>query len=356
MKRKITLMLLVFFALGMQAQEYVLRVYQSTGSATTVKVADIDSMFFYNEGFVLSSKCPLDDYTDAFNVALTGSQMEYVLSAKDGATWAGMQSQLNAGAIKMYPMPAAGMVDYKNAAEATKGFFFNAEGAVCDSTAADCAFKLKANALGSTLSFDLTLRAYDIISESPLTANTTVTLRFAVGDASSVSIFTYNVNVLDAGTIVWNPSLIKSGEFTYDVKMQPTAGYDKVFFDLDSTEIATKLGYADAGALHAAIADSSVVIYGVNADGSLYDPDTHKLYTATNYGNWFDAQGNVCTWGATAAIAVETLSKKQPFSLDMTQYPNNCKAGDTFVVKQAFVKLSDKTQAVITYNISIVGK
>lgn len=353
MKKTITLLFLMFFVVGISAQEeYVMKVYQGT-SATTYLVSGVDSMYFTSDGYTFSLAWPLDNY-DVNNLALTADQMNAICT-KVEASWADIKSGLDAGNIKLFAVKD-GAADLTTSATSTDGLYFNASGTVCAKGAEGCAFYVKGNTAGSTMSFDFNIYPYENTSESPLNSGDNITVKFAVGETEPI-IFSVYVTVQDAGTIVWNPSYAKNGAMTYDANLQPNNDYKTLTITLDSTEIATALGLATPADLRAGLADSTVVFYGVNADGSLYTNETTgKHTTANNNGCWYSADGNVCVWGTTAAVFVESLSSTDIFNVHMGEYPKACAVDNSFVVKQAYVKPADGKQAIITYNIKIVGK
>lgn len=95
--------------------------------------------------------------------------------------------------------------------------------------------------------------------------------------------------------------------------------------------------------------DSKIKFYAVEPDGSL-NPKT----TANGYGHWFDAHGKVCNWGVDGRIFSEYNAPIFTFSIG--QYPNQCKKGDKFTIKQALVyeyEAGKTVKATFAFNITI---
>lgn len=348
MKKTITFLCLMFLGLGLHAQEYVMQVYQG-GTATSYLVSSVDSMYFYSDGYTFSLEWPMDNFeTNVFSVST--DDMNTICMDFD-ATWDDLKAALTAGTVKLYGA-GTDAVDYTVSTTADAGFYFDASGAVCEAGATECGFFIKANTTGETLAFDFSFYPYEEISESPFTAGDVVTFQLYVADESQAidELFTFSITIQDAGTILWNPSYEKSGVMTYSVSLQPNDEYASLSIALDSTEIASALGLENGSAVIAGLADSTIVFHGVNADGSLYDGTT-----ANNYGCWYSTAGDVSTWGDGCALFVESASTSDPFTMNIGEYPSACTVGDTYTVKQAFVKLSDDSQATITYNVTIVG-
>ncbi len=95
--------------------------------------------------------------------------------------------------------------------------------------------------------------------------------------------------------------------------------------------------------------DDSVKFYAVESDGSL-NPTT----TANGHGHWFDANGNVISWGDHAVLFSEfDLSS---FSFSIGQFPAHAQSGEIHTIKQAFVyeyEPGQTVQATIVFNIEL---
>ncbi len=107
-------------------------------------------------------------------------------------------------------------------------------------------------------------------------------------------------------------------------------------FVLQSSEISEKMGNA-------------VTFYGVESDGTL-----NATTTANGYGHWFDADGNVCSWGEEAKLFSEYDASTFTFSIG--QYPGHCVSGDQFTIKQALVyeyESGKSVQVTFVFNITL---
>jgi hypothetical protein len=87
-----------------------------------------------------------------------------------------------------------------------------------------------------------------------------------------------------------------------------------------------------------AIENNELVFSGVNADGTVYkDADGKIVSTAAFPGHWFDASGNVTTFGSTTNVPVcfsELHFTKESLQFSLGYHPDNTKAGDVFTFKQ----------------------
>ena len=76
--------------------------------------------------------------------------------------------------------------------------------------------------------------------------------------------------------------------------------------------------------------------------------------TANGYGHWFNATGNVCTWGIDAKVYSEF--DQSGYSFVIGQYPGQCKKDDKFTIKQALVynyETNKNVRATFVFNITI---
>lgn len=93
----------------------------------------------------------------------------------------------------------------------------------------------------------------------------------------------------------------------------------------------------------------TIIFNGVNSDGTLSSQST-----ANNPGHWFDAKGNICTWGNSAMLFSEfTLST---LSFKLGQYPGHCTKGEKFSIKQAMVYTptdGEAVKATFVFNVTI---
>ena len=95
--------------------------------------------------------------------------------------------------------------------------------------------------------------------------------------------------------------------------------------------------------------DSKIKFYAVESNGSL-----NATTTANGYGHWFDANGNVISWGEGAMVFSEYDATN--FSFSIGQYPGHCSTGDQFTFKQALVyeyETGKTVQSTFVFNITI---
>jgi len=75
---------------------------------------------------------------------------------------------------------------------------------------------------------------------------------------------------------------------------------------------------------------SNIIFHAAQPDGTL-DPNS----TANHPGHWFDAEGYVTTWGATAALFSEY--NPSSFTFNIGQYPGQAVRGTRYVIRQAML-------------------
>lgn len=95
--------------------------------------------------------------------------------------------------------------------------------------------------------------------------------------------------------------------------------------------------------------DSKIKFYAVESNDEL-----NATITANGYGQWFDANGNVISWGEEAIVFSEYDSNGFTFSLG--QYPDHCSTGDEFTIKQSLVyeyETGKTVQATFVFHITI---
>ena len=89
--------------------------------------------------------------------------------------------------------------------------------------------------------------------------------------------------------------------------------------------------------------------YAINPDGSL-DSNSTAFYP----GHWFDNTGTVTQWGNNSFIYSEININN--FNVRIGQYPDLCKNGDKFTIRQALIytrNQTDTSRVTFTFNISI---
>ena len=95
--------------------------------------------------------------------------------------------------------------------------------------------------------------------------------------------------------------------------------------------------------------DSKIKFYAIESNNKL-----NANITANGYGHWFDATGDVVSWGINAMIFSEFDAAG--FSFSIGQYPGHCSPGDQYKIKQALVytyEAGKSVQATFELNITI---
>ncbi|RPJ55090.1 MAG: DUF4859 domain-containing protein, partial [Dehalococcoidia bacterium] len=97
-------------------------------------------------------------------------------------------------------------------------------------------------------------------------------------------------------------------------------------FVLSGTEITSNIGQPSS--------TKKIKFYGVNSNGTLATTPT-----ATGYGHWFDASGNVCNWvsGTTGTNRVFSEFNETNFIFTLGQHPGRSTAGDVYKIKQSLI-------------------
>lgn len=120
------------------------------------------------------------------------------------------------------------------------------------------------------------------------------------------------------------------------------ANVDKIAKALGTTSAIVTSGFSTAG----------ITFYGVNANGT-----AQTASTANAPGHWFNASGNVCSWGTTARVYSECSEKKLSFNVG--QYPGRCSAGSKFTIRQKMTRTDatdGKTRTVLyVFNVRMVN-
>ena len=136
---------------------------------------------------------------------------------------------------------------------------------------------------------------------------------------------------------------------SYNVSFEAsTTAYTGTTISVDATELAEAL-VVQATNIEAKMTSGEITFNAVEADGSL-----NAQTTANGYGHWFDANGNVCSWGEDAHVFSEFTPSSFTFSIG--QYPNHCTKGDQYTIKQALVyeyETDKKVQITFVFNITL---
>ncbi|WP_162304835.1 DUF4859 domain-containing protein [Sphingobacterium olei] len=136
--------------------------------------------------------------------------------------------------------------------------------------------------------------------------------------------------------------------FDYDIEFAYNAGgYTGGSVEIDRDALAAAFGLTVNEV--STFFGSQIVFYGANSDGTL-DPNS----TANHPGHWFDAEGNITTWGATAVLFSEYNASA--FVFNIGQYPGQAVQGNKYVIRQSLVYKDDngdETQVTFRLNVTI---
>ncbi len=152
------------------------------------------------------------------------------------------------------------------------------------------------------------------------------------------------------GNLVFDGSEIpKDVDFNFDVTFPADAtGYSGKKIELgDDVITLAKAFVRQPGQISSAMGDK-IKLYAIENNGNL-----NSNMTAIN-GHWYNSTGNVCPWGNDAKVFSEYDGTAFVFSLG--QYPNHCKAGDEFTIRQALVyeyETGKSVKATFTFKIKI---
>jgi len=140
----------------------------------------------------------------------------------------------------------------------------------------------------------------------------------------------------------------KDNTFSFNISFpRDTVSYSGKIASVDLTQLAQTFALQPSKITQ--LMGSSISFYAVESNGSL-NPTT----TANGYGHWFDANGDVVSWGSNAKVFSEFNGSNFTFSIG--QYPGHSVSGDQYIIKQALVYTyeSGKTaQATFVFNIQI---
>ena len=136
-------------------------------------------------------------------------------------------------------------------------------------------------------------------------------------------------------------------EFRYTLTMPPKSDYSSVAVPLDKSSIALAFGLSESELAEKIGTD--IRYYAVNPDQS-FDAKS----TAIDPGHWYNAEGQVVSYGDQAIIFSEI--NKNTLTANIGQYPNRSAIGDSYLIKQALVYQKSATEEVqihLIYSIKI---
>lgn len=136
-------------------------------------------------------------------------------------------------------------------------------------------------------------------------------------------------------------------EFTFQLTMSPKSDYSPTAVPLDKSAIALAFGLSESDLVEKIGTD--IRYYAVNPDES-FDANS----TAIDPGHWYNAEGQVVSYGDQAVIYSEI--NKNTLTANIGQYPDRSVKGDSYLIKQALVYQKSATEEVqvhLIYSIKI---
>ena len=164
----------------------------------------------------------------------------------------------------------------------------------------------------------------------------------ASGTTNPLSItITSNKKVTATFTAIPNDTLI------YTILMNPLSDYTATTVKLDSARITKDFGLTSAQI--ASGFGTTIKYYAINPDGSF-----DSVSTANAPGHWFTNTETTTGYGTTSYIYSELTIAT--LLANIGQYPNTCKAGDSYTIRQTLVYTKSATvaaQVTLIFNIKI---
>jgi uncharacterized protein len=148
--------------------------------------------------------------------------------------------------------------------------------------------------------------------------------------ANNEDVFTNPLGkIAEADTIRLQLTMEPSNDYSPDYKLMIQKHEVANCLGISESELQKELG-------------SKLVYSAVNPDGTL-----NIESTATTPGHWFNGQGFACGWTVGSKVASEVHIEDQMW-LRICQFPNACKSGDHFTIRQALTyRDAGKTSRVV---------
>lgn len=140
---------------------------------------------------------------------------------------------------------------------------------------------------------------------------------------------------------------LKDITLTYEVIMEPRSSYDPETITLNSPLI--EQAFALPASEISQYLGNEIKYYAINPDNTL-DGNSTAFYP----GHWFDDEGNVTNWGNHSFIYSEL--NINDLKVRIGQYPDLCKNGDQFTIRQALVykrSQTDTARLTLTFRVTI---
>lgn len=159
----------------------------------------------------------------------------------------------------------------------------------------------------------------------------------------------YEVQFTNTNLLGYFTNPIHNDTLTYTVNMLPKTDYSSTAVSLDASRIYESFAMPQ-DSLNKYFGNK-IVYAALNPDGT-----TNSTSTANAPGHWFNKTGTAVSWGSSAYIFSEL--NMSTLTANIGQYPNNCKAGDKYTIKQklTYTKSStEKATVVLIFNINITS-
>jgi len=224
------------------------------------------------------------------------------------------------------------------------GFYFTSGGDVCMPSADGCAYFIEYYSSPEGYAKPtLGIGQYPNSCE----IGDTLTLRVGLTDTITGQPFKLKITIKKSGD--WAVYFEHADGLTYTVYETVNTEYKAMEVFINETALSTALGVASSSAIISGMSASTIKFIGINSDNSQYTTG----YTANGYGHWFNADCNVCNWGAANNSSVfSEWAGAAPISFKIGQYVSGVAVGDSFDIRQAFV-YGEKT-VILTFKIRIV--
>lgn len=152
---------------------------------------------------------------------------------------------------------------------------------------------------------------------------------------------TYPVKLVATGDTGADKELVKevpaeepTNIITIQITRAAALGYDGTVIEVNEeqkTALSEKFELSMEDVTASLVAADNVVTFHAVEGDALYD----GAPTANGYGHWFDAEGNVVSWGTNARTYSEFNAETFAFSIG--HFPDQAVSGDKFTIKQALM-------------------
>lgn len=143
-------------------------------------------------------------------------------------------------------------------------------------------------------------------------------------------------------------------EYTIDINISKTL-YDGTSLEIDLDKIAKLFGITKEELLKGIAEESGAPeVKGFAIEGTTHADNAKASTTNSPWGHWWDATGNVTTWGTSAMIFCEFDTEKGIFNIG--QYPAHLTDGQTLKVIECLKYNEKRAAVVINVNAKAPGK